>query len=181
MKVGWWWPGWDEPWGEKADSMTSLLCMHELLSGFSAILVCSGCQSKMSEWLEQQKFISNPPGCWEVHGQGSSQSGSWWEFSSQLATFSWCRHAASPQCVWRSLSSSSPYKAPLPIMRPPPSWPVLTLVTSQMSRLQKTPPYEGLGIQHMYLGVLPCSVAQSCPTLCNPMDCSLLSRNMKDE
>ena len=48
----------------------------------------------------------------------------------QMPSFSRCPHVAFPQCVWRSLSSSSSYKATFPIMRAPPSWTTLTVITS---------------------------------------------------
>ena len=51
-------------------------------------------------------------------------------------------------CRKRSHISSSSYKGTNPIMMAPPSWPHLTLITSQRPHLQ-IPSHWGIGLQHM--------------------------------
>ena len=102
---------------------------------------------RQTEWLKQQKFIPRGSEVWEVYDQCASWFSPWWELSSWLVhghllcVFSSSPPVAFPQWVRMKREKEGERdvpnpKATNPIMRSPPLWPNLTLITSWMPHLQ---------------------------------------------
>ena len=115
---------------------------------------------QQQRWPEQQEFISHI--ILESPGSGCQLMGF------MLRAFILVCRQLPPMAekIGSKLSAVSSCKSINSIKRSPPSWPRLTLNTP-------TPPYKGpIPSYHHIGGGCCCSVAKSCPTLCNPMNCN---------
>ena len=104
---------------------------------------------QQTKWLKQHTFISHSSeaGKSKIKAPAHSVPDESSLPGQQAVTFSLCPHMAE-RAVF--LFSSS-YKATNPIVRVSPSWPHLTLTTSQRPHLQ-IPPHWRLRLQYMNLG-----------------------------
>lgn len=114
------------------------------------VLVCSGCHNKMPQTgcLKPQTFIYHSERGWEVQDQGASKVGSILRtlpLASRCCVLTWpllCVHM-----VWGAGISSSFYKGTNHILKAPPSWLHLTLITSKRPCIQIS--HWGWGFQYM--------------------------------
>lgn len=110
----------------------------DLCSPLYGVSISSGCYNKIlqSGGWNNRHLPSHSSGGWKPKISVPTWSGSWWEFTSWLTDGLLAMFPHSRKRERHLFGVSSSYKGTNPIMGTLPSWPHLSLITSQRSYLQ---------------------------------------------